>query len=107
MFLSDEHGLLLGDVAVVLGPGLVGDGLTNDVDGPRHGLANLDGDNLKAVLDIVADQPWLHWKGRKVMLCIEFCMENLREDIKLKSGRNGEFFMRLVISCLELSEEKL
>jgi hypothetical protein len=65
--LSDEHGLLLGDVAVVLGPGLVGDGLTDDVDGPGHGLANLDGDNLKAVLDIVADQPWLHCS-----LCLHF-----------------------------------
>ena len=71
--LSDEHGFLLGDVAVVLGPGLVCDGLADDVDGPRHGLADLDSDDLKAVLDIVADQPWLHWKGRNSMLSKCFC----------------------------------
>ena len=58
MSLVDEELLLLGDVAFPLGPGLVRDGLTDDVNGPRHGFANLDRDYLQ----VVSYKPWLHWR---------------------------------------------
>ena len=56
--LVDEELLLLGDVAFSFGPGLVCDWLANDVNGPRHGFANLDRDDLQ----IVSYKPWLHWR---------------------------------------------
>ena len=56
--LVDEELFLLGDVAFPLGPGLVRDWLANDVNGPRHGFANLDRDYLQ----VVSYKPWLHWR---------------------------------------------
>ena len=58
MSLVNEELLLLGDVALPLGPGLVCDWLANDVNGPRHGFANLDRDYLQ----VVSYKPWLHWR---------------------------------------------
>ena len=54
--LVDQELLLLGDVALPLGPGLVGDRLPDDIDRPGHRLPNLDRDDLQ----VVADKPWLH-----------------------------------------------
>jgi len=54
--LVNEELFLLGDVAFPLGPGLVRDWLANDVNGPRHGFANLDRDYLQ----VVSYKPWLH-----------------------------------------------
>ena len=56
--LVDEELLLLGDVALPLGPGLGCDWLADDVDGPGHGFANLDRDYLQ----VVPNKPWLHWR---------------------------------------------
>ena len=58
MSLVNEELLLLGDVAVPLAPGLVCDRLADDVNGPRHGFADLDRDDLQ----VVSYKPWLHWR---------------------------------------------
>ena len=54
--LVNEELLLLGDVAVPLRPGLVCDRLANDVNGPGHGFADLDRDDLQ----VVSYKPWFH-----------------------------------------------
>ena len=41
VLLGDQGGLLLGDEALALGPGLVGDGLSNNIDRPAVGSSDL------------------------------------------------------------------